>query len=158
MRKIRILCHTCEVKTVGAAHIRALQRAATAGYEVEKVSQALEDVSAEKSRIFYAAVVWEGKSCAGQLHVSGGVSLAGSGSSTPAHVAGTKSPFSIRRRREIFYSTRLLQLSLSAVYTSWKASPKNPRRWFTHVSMKCESEGRKNSSLYFPLFILTSVH
>jgi hypothetical protein len=53
------LCHTCEVKTVGVARMRALQGAAITGYEVEKVSQALEDVSAEKAE--FLCCKWRGR-------------------------------------------------------------------------------------------------
>lgn len=41
LRDKKTLCHTCEVNTVGAARIRAQQRAATAGQLIEVVEEKL---------------------------------------------------------------------------------------------------------------------
>ena len=62
------MCHTWEVKMVGAARIRPLQGAATAGYWVEETSQALENVGTEKAEFLFSG----GRArLSNRLHVSG---------------------------------------------------------------------------------------
>jgi hypothetical protein len=113
------------VKTVGAAGIRALQGAATTGYEVEKVSQALEDVSAERAEFF--VLQWRGRVALSSVACEWLLS-------TPEHVQGRShhsASGDVRFFFFFFYSTRLLQLPLTAVYTSWKASRDINRGGFT---------------------------